>query len=219
MPRTREYEGSVDYQEGFNGAGPVYMGAKDSRRSRQLGRNLGEGESLRPYYMDIDRKGVNSVYHHCVLYPERRQVGAVREEWTYEKNQAFWAGAIDANREFILVTPIEHYAGSLGFAVKEMLWLVDNGYTFAPEEANLNRTRAIPPHFLFRARIEKNINLYDRGRGVVPQMVIRRDRIIETVLLERAVLIERAAERARAVERARAEEMEKGWKLVGRRKR
>lgn len=77
MPRsTSEFKGMSDYQEAFQNAGKNFI-------------FIGHPDDLENYKQDIDHNQEDSQYFGCVLFPERRQ-----EDWNYEKNKAFFAGAI-----------------------------------------------------------------------------------------------------------------------------
>jgi hypothetical protein len=67
------------------------------------------------------------------------------EQWSYEKNMAFWAGVIDKNRPLILLTDIAFFGNDIGGTHSEILWLKNNGYTFKPNFDNPNLTDAVPP--------------------------------------------------------------------------
>lgn len=56
----------------------------------------------------------------------------IREEWSYEKNMAFWAGVVEKGRPLVLCSPYHHYSEASNTTIHEMLWLYDNGYTFEP---------------------------------------------------------------------------------------
>lgn len=56
----------------------------------------------------------------------------VKEEWSYEKNMAFWAGVIEKRRPLVLCSPYHMYHQASNTTIHEMLWLHDNGYTFEP---------------------------------------------------------------------------------------
>lgn len=91
-----------------------------------------------------------------VLNPERRD-----EEYTLEKNMAFWAGGMESGKKFLILTPLEDIYSrakrgltfqpndsgypKLGNAVSELLWLEDNGYQFVVDEHNSHLSWAIPP--------------------------------------------------------------------------
>lgn len=69
-------------------------------------------------------------------------------EWTIEKNEAFWAGAMRMNRTFVLTNSIENYFDNINEViskksktsakgtVNELIWLMDNGYSFRQDEEN-----------------------------------------------------------------------------------
>ncbi len=56
----------------------------------------------------------------------------LKEMWSYKKNQAFWAGAIEKRRPLVLCSPYHMYNQASNTTIHEMLWLHDNGYTFEP---------------------------------------------------------------------------------------
>ncbi|CAL7963473.1 hypothetical protein GAMM_40290 [Gammaproteobacteria bacterium] len=118
---TSQFRDAIDYKEAFanKGKGPIFIGHRPD---------------LAEYYNDIDKEGDSSMYYGCVLYPESptRKDG---RKWTYEKNQAFWAGAIDSNRDFLLINNINDYK-MCGGTIDELLWLKDNGYEFSMNEDN-----------------------------------------------------------------------------------
>ena len=79
----------------------------------------------------------------------------IKEEWSYEKNQAFWAGAIEKRRPLVLCSPYHMYHEASNTTIHEMLWLHDNGYTFEPMMTGIAsldyidqiKIIAIPPYF------------------------------------------------------------------------
>ncbi len=56
----------------------------------------------------------------------------IKEEWSYEKNMAFWAGVVEKGRPLVLCSPYHNYSEASNTTIHEMLWLYDNGYTFEP---------------------------------------------------------------------------------------
>lgn len=81
----------------------------------------------------------------------------MKEEWSYEKNMAFWAGAIEKRKPLVLCSPYFMYENVSNTTIHEMLWLHDNGYTFEPmmtgattsnsDYMNQIKVIAIPPSF------------------------------------------------------------------------
>jgi hypothetical protein len=136
MPRSIDtFSATIDYHEALAGAakGPVFFGHR---------------ASLAHYYADIDAQDTASMYHGRVLYSEH----ATRPDgknWTYEKNQAFWAGIIKTNQRLILVSDINDYRQAGGGTVDELFWLQDNGYIFLPDPSNPIHTLAEPPAIPF----------------------------------------------------------------------
>lgn len=97
-----------------------------------------------PYLVeDVKANGTASRYYNSVLCPlngaiDRSGDGGI---WEPYKNKAFWAGGIDANRHFILVTNIAWYYNKgkpnpMSGTCREMLWLLTNGYTARPVPSN-----------------------------------------------------------------------------------
>ncbi len=105
-----------DYEEGRmkTDDSMVYIG------SRKKNSNI---QSVDIYFQDRD------AYKGKILNPEGRG-----DTWTYEKNQAFMLGAIEAKKHFQLVTAAKHYSRKpvITFTMAELFWLDDNGYTFSP---------------------------------------------------------------------------------------
>lgn len=137
--------------------------------------------TLEPYKNDIISKGENSVYIGCVLYPER--TGVV---WSIEENQGFIAAIIDSHRSVELVTDIEYFK-YCGTTVYEMLWLLDNQYTFCPHQDGV-RTIASPPALL-KSPEERFIYDYqvDFESGVqekINKIMLRFEREIRASVLE-----------------------------------
>lgn len=130
-------------------------------------------------------KGVNADCFGDFFCPERTG------DWSYEKNQAFMAGAIDANRAFILVTDIiEGYQGikaPRSGTVKELLWLKDNGYTFEPHPNNIAWTIAKPPEKPLTSRIIDNYGYYDKVQSyaLANEIINKLHEIKEEVLQKR----------------------------------
>lgn len=96
----------------------------------------------------------NPEYIGRVLNPERRN-----DEWTSERNAAFWAGGIESSATFHIVSRMnsivtraeygqeqgQNSEGYFGGTAPELLWLEDNGYKFVPDAKNYNCTYAVPP--------------------------------------------------------------------------
>ncbi len=107
-----------DYQEALTGGNPTLSARQVKQRPIFFGLRPGIPNSI-----PANRRGTGNY-----LNPQGRG-----EQWTYEKNQAFWAGGIDAGRSFVLITPLENSAiGTIRnrYTGDEMLWLLDNGYRF-----------------------------------------------------------------------------------------
>jgi hypothetical protein len=172
LKTTKDFLQNPSYQEANAIQNkPVYIGKQEWKneetgkviRSPGLKRDLGPDDVLDDYKKDIDINLTNSQYYGCAFYPEKTldKKGATREQ-IYEMNKAFIAGAIDANREFILVTDINHYRGVGGTTVDELLWLSDNGYIFEPVPDNIKQTKAIRTN----PAPECIIKDYKSGRGL-----------------------------------------------------
>jgi len=106
---------------------------------------IGQSKDIQSYYLD---------YPGRILHPEARG-----DVWTLEKNMAFMAGAIEAHKNFLIVTPLSRIASharkqlkqqmrirnKLGYTSAEVLWLYDNGYTFVKDSKNNRFTWANAP--------------------------------------------------------------------------
>ncbi len=138
---TTQYAYHADYKLAAGKKGVVYMGTRKGKGFLAL--NL----------KDLQEKKEGSIYYGKILEPEIRG-----EEWSLTHNAAFWAGAIDNNREFRLVTPLSSYLnpsrnqdGNLTGVQLELYWLKQNGYTFevmGPKVDGYDRdnwTRCKPP--------------------------------------------------------------------------
>lgn len=130
---TNEFKDMFDYQEAVNNKalGPIYIGS--------LQGVIGQMRK------DIDAKEDKSEHFGKMFCPERPNRPVEEQNWSYEKNMAFMAGAIDAGRSAILTTKIENYCKSdkeIGITPHEILWLADNGYTFSPNPGNPEETIA-----------------------------------------------------------------------------
>jgi len=161
MPRsTSEFKGLPDYQEAFQNADKEYV-------------FIGHPDDLEEYKQDIYYNQEASQYFGCALLPERRQ-----EEWNYEKNKAFFAGAIDAKRSMLLISNIEHFKVG-GTTVDELFWLQDNGYEFRLLQENPLQTLAIPTNVSDNPQIRD----YDKGKGTEKMLswTARRIRFIESI--------------------------------------
>jgi hypothetical protein len=106
------------------------------------------------------------------------------EEWTYEKNQAFWAGAIEKKRRFLLTTDIIHYGRKLTGTVDEILWLQDNGYMFEPYKKDITQTLISPPANLNNLIIRDYGNGYGK-EGNAKDMMTRLGDIKKSILQQR----------------------------------
>jgi hypothetical protein len=103
--------------------------------------------------------------------------------WDLDWNMAFWLGGIEANKTFLLLTDITDVLkrarrhvhnphDGIGGTVAEILWLHDNGYTFAPCSTYSTWTVAIPPQIprtVFVMRPE-----YDKWRSDFAEVNVRR---------------------------------------------
>ena len=112
---TIAYKLLADYQEAH----------KSARKGDVL---FGHRIDLRKYYESLKQKREESVFYGCVFYPEGRG-----ESWSEEANKAFWAGAIDAGRNFTFVSDPKRI-GTGSYVLDEMLWLQDNNYEFFVEK-------------------------------------------------------------------------------------
>lgn len=131
-----------DYCESFTAKGYIILGReKDTRPYRRSDRYIGR-----------------------VLNPERRG-----EQWTFEKNAAFWLGAIESNKDFLIVTDLDKIAErakfgrarvelGVGGCVPELLWLEDNGYVFAPDSESRSLSYAISPLTVQRVNFTLDYN-------------------------------------------------------------
>jgi tetratricopeptide (TPR) repeat protein len=151
MPKpTRDFRTTIDYQEAQTATVACYFGSL-------------KFDPLKDYRKDVISKGRNSPYFGRVFCPEARKntPEPYPGQWTYEKNQAFWAGLIDSNRPLILLTDITFYKFIRG-TVDELMWLQDNGYTFLPDTRNPTNTWAIPPE---TPNPNPAIGDYENGNG------------------------------------------------------
>ena len=125
---AKNFTGKLCYKEANETTGYVYMGRADH---------------LAPYHSDVLKFRDRSKFYGCVLCPEMYD----GEEWTYEHNKAFIAGAIEARRSFIIVSDLDTASAPLrnGYTADELFWLKDNGYTFKPNPSNSLQTLAEPP--------------------------------------------------------------------------
>lgn len=144
------------------------------RYSFGMKRNISPSECLQHYQQDLCKYGQDSKYYGSIYYPCR----ADREYALNDpvSNQAFWAGAMQVKKTFLLVTPIEHFNYKTG-TVFELLWLEDNGYKFSLyNHNNRNYIMISPPD-----RSEKNpeivINDYE---GCSDKYIIKRLRAIKS---------------------------------------
>lgn len=157
MPHnTNIFQAMTDYQEAQQGHGPVYFGRRQ--------------------HVNAPTRPLGSA-----LYPERRG-----EQWDYEKNKAFFAGAINAQRSFILVSDIETETGALqnGYTCDEIRWLQDVGYTFTPDPNNIRQTVAQPPAVFHQ---QPSIRDYNKHYGTETdplQVKIQRFQMVKNDILQ-----------------------------------
>ncbi|NNM60331.1 MAG: hypothetical protein HKM04_11030 [Legionellales bacterium] len=150
MPKTNYFNQDTDYilaasKKKYN----VYMGSQDT-------------PFIATKLTDLDSNKEKSRYYGRICRPEIRIDNQTKqsEKWTLEKNAAFWAGAIDSQRIFLLATPIDCYLynnknkhGKLSCSQFELYWLHQAGYRFAPNtvknngqtEDNETQTWCLPP--------------------------------------------------------------------------
>ncbi|MCS5711521.1 hypothetical protein [Candidatus Berkiella aquae] len=117
LDKLRQFE---DYKEGAHVTDDsiAYLGSTSNKRKTKT--HLRD-EQVIQYYRERPE------FYGKVLNPEGRN-----DNWTYEKNQAFMLGAIEAKKTFILITPRSEYDHSyVTTTIDELLWLKDNGYTFS----------------------------------------------------------------------------------------
>lgn len=147
-----------DYYEAIIKTDVVYFGSRQQ-------------PPLEDQYNDLEKNDISSPYYGNVFFPERKtresqgQKGQGGREtgWTYEKNAAFWAGAITKRRPMLLVTPIQNYTTAIGKGtVDEIFWLLDNSYKCFPDPANVNQTWFIP---LTEPQLESKLKEYRNGYG------------------------------------------------------
>lgn len=89
---------------------------------------------------DIFKNKEESIYYGKILAPEMRE----GKDYSYEANQAFWAGLIEKQRPLLLLSPITNH-GRPGTTSDEMLWLHDNGYQFYSDLSDSDKTWVLPP--------------------------------------------------------------------------
>lgn len=127
-----------------------YQIAQDADTSLPIFFGSQNPQGVFPYLVeDVRSKGVSSQYYNSVLCPlhgaiDRSGDGGI---WEPYKNMAFWAGGMDANRSFILITNIAWYYNKgapnpMSGTCREILWLMANGYTARPDPSN-------PVHTIF----------------------------------------------------------------------
>lgn len=176
---TFDFKSMPDYKEGnYSGCQAVLFGMRNCKFSQKLKRKLMPAETLEWYH---NMRAWWGVGYGGIFNPRLRidiSTG-MPEQWEYPKNQAFWAGAIDAGKSFLLLTPIDHYGGYISYTVHEMFWLEDNGYTFTPNSCNIQQTLAIPPNDLDQR--SKIITDYLTEDYYDPKLVRRLSAIIASV--------------------------------------
>lgn len=111
---------------------PIYMGS--------LQTDFGAYKDKVKYAQNFDQEPLKSLRYQ-VLCPEANYRKIMLEDepqkgnWTLKKNEAFWAGGIMNGRDFIILVPLKSYQNkvnkmNIDGSIKELLWLVDNGYRF-----------------------------------------------------------------------------------------
>lgn len=116
LDELRKHE---DYQEGLlqTEEQVIFMGTLDNKRARK--KHLNNDQVVATKQRNPDYKGT-------VLYPEGRG-----DTWSYQKNQAFMLGVIEAGKSCHLITPVSEYDKEANtVTVDELLWLKDNQYQF-----------------------------------------------------------------------------------------
>lgn len=156
---TRDFKAMQDYIEASQGQGEAFIGSFKTA-------------PFPGYHADVKTRGPASPYFGQVFCPERlgrTDIDPVQEvpAWSYEKNQAFIAGVIDANRPVRLIADISFYQKKITGTVDEIVWLADNGYTFIPDPNNPLDTLILPPDPP-RAPEQRIINYYENGRSLTP---------------------------------------------------
>lgn len=119
------YQNALDYLEGKMPTDDMYVYLGTYNKNKKY--KYREDQTLDKKINDPDFLGK-------ILHPEGR-----KENWTYGKNQAFIAGAIDARKTFVLVTPIRHYLNNT-FPTRtkhEILWICENGYSMIKNRNNI----------------------------------------------------------------------------------
>jgi len=144
----------AQYCEAFEnaGKGSVFFGnfnyserEDNSERFRKPSELEKSTLSVKMCQEDIDHYGKKSKYFGRVFYPEiKNPVTGQRGKYTPQKNRAYWAGAINAGRTFVLRTSIWRYSRLSGTVI-EILWLKDNGYTFSFDPNNPTMMICTPP--------------------------------------------------------------------------
>lgn len=127
---------TIDYQEAANNShlGAVYMGSLQD--IGYMGQDIEQNKQSSCHYGRV----------FCPERPDRPDYGPINN-WSYEKNMAFFAGVIASKRPVVLMTDIDLYGHrKTGATTHELLWLNDNGYTFKPDPSNPKQTLAIPPN-------------------------------------------------------------------------
>ena len=132
----------IDYKIAYDchKSSPVYFGSQNPK-------------GLFPHFVnDVLNKGVRSQYFGQVLCTGSGAINRSEDggHWCQYKNAAFWAGAIDKKRPFILLTDISWYYNKNNPNItkgtcNEILWLLDNGYTAVAHHNNPEYTLFIPP--------------------------------------------------------------------------
>ena len=102
--------------------------------------------------LDVISHGISSPFYGCVLCPISAETDRFADgnKWEPYKNKAFWAGAMDKQRFFYLLTDIAWYYNKgvpnpeSGTCI-EILWLLDNGYAAYPDPLYPKATIFVPP--------------------------------------------------------------------------
>ncbi len=148
-----EFRNQFDFQLAKKSKGPIYFGSLTELR-------------LKGKIDDVHAKGDRSIWFGQVLAtgPNALWREFDGNRWTLDKNKAFWAGAIKERRRFMLLTDIRFYQkrdGSIDIGkgtCKELLWLLDCGYSFSPDRDDPTFTHVYPP-----LRLRENVKICHYG--------------------------------------------------------
>ncbi len=139
---TVDYKDNPYYQESYQPDCdlPIYMGP--------LNLLYPPGCTVKFDENQVTYEGTLFKHGHQIFHPELK-----RERWCPTINEAFWAGAIDSRRPFILINNINKYkmttfnkeTGGINGTQRELFWLYHNGYTFKRLNQRCSHILCRPP--------------------------------------------------------------------------